>query len=133
MEILRIIAINRGVEVVTIPTDSRTLVLSQGNDYVDAFRVETNSDDSVMALIREENMAGGRLIYQTDTEIIFKGNAPGLQYYASYHLSTTSTVSHLTLSTVVFYENWLGKFYFSIVRIFHKRAVPFMVWSVFGK
>ncbi|MOA34437.1 hypothetical protein D3C78_1558100 [compost metagenome] len=43
---------------------------------------------------------------------------------------TGNTNSSITISTVVNYHNWFGKFYFFFVKPFHKRIVPVMLKKI---
>ncbi|MOA43140.1 hypothetical protein D3C78_1652630 [compost metagenome] len=69
-----------------------------------------------------------KILEKTDNEIIMGENDRHLDFKVSLLAQQTeSTIAAITISTVVNYHNWFGKFYFFFVKPFHKRIVSVML------
>lgn len=122
LEALRVVAARRGVSEIELPPESVIAARADGANYIDAYRAPTHPD----ATLDAATFTMGREVARTESEIVWEGGAPGLRFLASYYLEEDAP-RHFTLSTVVFYESWLGHVYFFFVKPVHRRLVPFMV------
>lgn len=69
-----------------------------------------------------------KILEKTENEIIMGENDRHLDFKVSLlGQQSENTNSSITISTVVSYHNWFGKFYFFFVKPFHKRIVPVML------
>lgn len=69
-----------------------------------------------------------KILEKTENEIIMGENDRHLDFKVSLLAQQIeNTNSSITVSTVVNYHNWFGKFYFFFVKPFHKRIVPVML------
>jgi len=66
-----------------------------------------------------------KLIQKNKSELIFEENDTHLNFKVSLLLDDLR--QNLTITTTVNFNNWFGKFYFSIVKPFHKIIVPVML------
>ena len=124
LEVIRFVALRAGVRAVQLPAGSQIRSLAAGADYVDAYEAPLDCSgltiDEVLPEARPSEAA------RTFNEVVYRGTAPGLFYYASYLLEQ-SAAETVTLSTTVFYESVLGMVYFTPVKQVHRRAVPLAV------
>ena len=126
LETLRFLGTRAGVETVALPDGSEIQSRSFGNDYADAYRIPLP-----VRYVSLRELSGAsesdREVFRGENEVIFEGGAPGLRYLLSYHVSPGEESSHLTVSTVVFYETFVGPIYFTPVQLGHRRILPFFV------
>lgn len=64
------------------------------------------------------------VIKRTDTEIIMGEQDKHLDFCVSVYLNNENSGRHVTITTVVKFNNWFGRFYFMFVRPLHKIIVP---------
>ncbi|WP_420318934.1 hypothetical protein [Ekhidna sp.] len=129
LKILFQIGINNGVKVVDLPSQSKISQLIENADYVDAYEIglnepiDQNKINAFAASLGDE-------YFKNENEMIVKGTAPGLTFFASFYKNSEN---RLTLSTVVFYENLMGMIYFTPVKIVHKNGLPYFLYKEFSK
>ncbi len=68
-----------------------------------------------------------RVYDKSEDEIIFGEDDSHLNFRVSLLLTQENTTRDLIISTVVVFNNWLGKLYFLPVKPFHKRIVKSML------
>lgn len=132
LESLQMMATSSGVRAIEIPENSQISKFTQGSDYLDAYAIQISSQMNIDNVMDQQSMLHGSVVLEAENEIILKGNAPGLHYYASYFINSSSDDSALVLSTVVVYENHIGRLYFSIIKPFHRHLVPFALSKLIG-
>lgn len=125
LETVRFVAFHRGASEVELPVGSEIRNLAEGADYTDAYQTPV----APVSKIEDFVFGMGQVVFQSENEIVWEAEAPGLRFFASYHLSE-DTPPNITLSTVVFYESLVGHVYFFFVRPVHRRGVPFMVSEI---
>ena len=77
-------------------------------------------DTSTEPLRPGEAVSIFKVLARSDDEIMFGGDDKHLDFRASLLVQRDAARSSAVLSTVVRYNNWLGRFYFFFVRPFHR-------------
>ena len=102
--------------------------LTEAADYADAYvcpispgRIETIGDVERLAFEK------GTLLARDQTELVYRGSAPGLVFHISYRLDRAVDPIYLHVATVVHYTSWQGALYFLFVEPIHRRGVPVLV------
>jgi hypothetical protein len=114
-------------DIVVVPVPERAFIFSMAAtaDYADAYvgpmhyRFFTRIEQ-----IEEHAFQKGEVVHRTESEIVYKGKAPGLTRYTSYILDTNVSPKTITVVTVVDTHNTLGKVYWKVVRPIHYLIVP---------
>ena len=125
LEALRFAAGRAGVREVVLPIGSEIEQIATGADYVDAYRAPLGCSGLSIASLMPVNAE--RETVRTASEVVYRGTAPGLHYFASYILEPPEDPTRFVLATAVFYDSVLGSIYFTPVKQVHRRAVPFAV------
>lgn len=123
--VMRMVAARWGVQEVVLPAGSEIEARAGGADYTDAYSYPLEREYTIEQI---ESLAfqKGREVARTVSERVYEGGAPGLRFLVSYHLKGAPPSQVVTLSTVVFYESWVGSLYFTPVKLVHRQGVPFM-------
>lgn len=74
-----------------------------------------------------ERMGIFEIFAKTEKEVILGENDKHLNFRVSLFLEPKGQTKNIIIATVVAYNNWFGRFYFSIVKHFHKLIVPTML------
>ncbi len=74
-----------------------------------------------------------RIFEMTDTEVVLGQDDSHLDFRTSLLLHRHEAGAELFVSTLVHTRNRLGRLYFSIVKPFHRFAVPILVRAMAGK
>ena len=80
-------------------------------------------DNSTAPLRPGEAVSIFKVLARSDDEIMFGGDDKHLDFRASLLVQRDAARSSAVLSTVVRYNNWFGRLYFSFVRPFHRLIV----------
>ena len=70
------------------------------------------------------SLGGFRVFQRVEEEILIGEDDRHLDFRVSVLRKTENECSWVIISTVVRYNNWLGKVYFNLIRPFHKLIVP---------
>ncbi|MFE4203620.1 DUF2867 domain-containing protein [Aneurinibacillus aneurinilyticus] len=68
-----------------------------------------------------------RVINRVSNEILLGEDDRHLNFRVSILLDEVDGLKYITVSTVVYFNNWLGRLYFVVVRRVHKAIVPAML------
>lgn len=71
-----------------------------------------------------------RVIDRDSHEVLLGEDDRHLDFRVSILLSEADEVKYVSVSTVVFFHNWLGRLYFFIVKRIHKAIVPAMLTNM---
>jgi hypothetical protein len=122
------VARGRGVSRVPVPPGSLIQTVSGDADYLDSYAA------NVPAALFPDSRTLDRFAFQrctvageTQAEIMYRGESPGLVYHLSYLRRGRGSDARLYVSTAVHYKNWRGWLYFAFVRPGHRVLAPFMV------
>ena len=102
------------------------------NKIVSLFGLKTGENNQQQVLLNSyvvgESIGLFKIIQKTEKEIIFGENDKHLDFKVSL-LIDQSKISNsvITISTVVIFNNFFGRFYFFFIKSFHKLIVPNML------
>ncbi len=101
-------------------------LLELRNKMVKPFGLKTNSEEMKKENLKVGEKAGIFKIYAIYENEIIAGED---ERHLNFRVSVLRDKKMLTMSTLVQYNNWLGKLYFFIVKPFHKIVVKSMLKS----
>ncbi len=130
---LRRVGTGRGVAAVSLPALSEIASRASEAEYADAYRAPLSRLPS-LASVERLAFQRGRKVVSTPTEVVYEGGAPGLRFLVSYYVTgANGGEPGVVVSTVVFYESWIGALYFASVKQVHKHGLPFIVSQMAGR
>ncbi|WP_409292978.1 DUF2867 domain-containing protein [Peribacillus sp. SCS-37] len=98
------------------------------NKIVSLIGLKTSSRNKGNLIIEEGGQIGiFRVLKCSPNEIVLGEDDRHLDFRVSIYVEKMNESNYLTVSTLVYYNNWVGKSYFSIVKRFHKLIVPAMM------
>ncbi|WP_409293892.1 DUF2867 domain-containing protein [Peribacillus sp. SCS-26] len=98
------------------------------NQIVSLIGLKTSSRNKENLIIEEGGKIGiFRVLQCSPNEIVLGEDDRHLDFRVSIFVEKVNDSNYLTVSTLVYYNNWVGKSYFFIVKRFHKLIVPAML------
>lgn len=68
----------------------------------------------------------GRQVGRNTDEVVYTDGAPGLRFFVSYAVSRAQEGGYAEMATVVRFEQPRGRWYFAVVKPFHRLVVPWL-------
>lgn len=136
------------------PADVGKLFFSGGPKWIDTLLVLRNNIVKIFGIKTPENFSDRQKLLdqfkcetgeqlglfevfdKTENEVVLGEDNKHLNFRVSLFLDGTTKQPEkrtLTISTVVTFNNWLGRFYFSPVKPFHKLIVPTILKGMIQK
>jgi hypothetical protein len=99
---------------------------------VNLIGLKTSSRSEVQNIKLEQGSSIGifRVLNRSSHEILLGEDDRHLNFRVSILVEGVNGLNYLTVSTVVYYHNWIGKLYFFIVGKVHKVIVPAMLKNI---
>lgn len=115
--------------VVEVPAAENFASVDVANaDYADAWRAELNYRTyGTIEQVTSRAFRKGREIFRNDSEVVYAGTAPGLNYQISYQLDRGTSPHTIMVTTTVKYQNAMGRAWWFFVKPGHRMLTPFRV------
>ncbi|MFJ1378464.1 DUF2867 domain-containing protein [Capnocytophaga canimorsus] len=106
------------------------LLMTLRNNIVSVFGLKTSRKEKNIEDFKcevGERMGVFEVFSKTDKEVVLGENDKHLDFRVSLFLEPNGQAKNIFIATVVTYNHWFGRFYFSIIKHFHRLIVPSML------
>jgi len=129
---LAIMAVVAGThDVIRIPVPKECSLYTNAGmwDYADAYRrpMEFNSYRNVDQMIANISIKGDAEIHRSETEVVYVGHLPGIEYQVSYMLDRNDFPPAVELATIYRFKTRTGRYLWKLFRPIHRCLAPYML------
>jgi len=123
------IAGTHDVKRIDVPKSSSLYINATRWDYGDAYErpMEFNSYRNIGQLVENVSIRGDGEIARNDSEVVYSGHLPGIDYQVSYILDRSAFPPLVKMVTAYRLKNMGGRYLWKVWRPIHRCLAPYML------